>query len=446
MNLLIAMRDLLLRPAVAAALAISIVTIDSRTAGDEIASRSSRPAGKLDLLAQVRAGAVRTPEQLLSELRIAGPGAVPAFIDSVIINKSQSDQIPIDPKNKKLIITILEKLPKCALDTIRASDANVDDYQSIALIAFAVLESIGASTEHLVSSVQILGWQEAKIPKDASVIMAFEGAASAILRKNRLHYSYIRECLEKASPAVQLGLIGALGQTGSREGTQLLCDRLGRAAEFDRFILQQIGKRTGPLPVMAEDRNFDMIRRYLDSNDPLVAREAALAAGRLEAAGCTEALIKLLDSENMSIRENAYWAVLQITGLRFRLDKRKWTRWFEDEQLWWHTRGEAFITKLSAADRTEKAAIINELAGHRLFRKELTNALVQHLELETDPETLRLVFAAINTLAAPAAVPALIAKIDSEDPTMRSSVLASLAVITGENLGEERAAWELRFQ
>lgn len=432
------------RSAVAWVLAIGLCTSGLFASGD--APLESRPAARFDLLSQVRAGAVRTPEQLLNGLRIAGPEAVSRLVEQVSLAGSENDNITIDPKYLKIINILLDKLPKFALDTIRAHDANVDSYQSIALVAFAVLERAGASAEHLACAVQILNWQDAKIPKDAAIITAFERAGAAILTKNRSHYSYVRECLEKAPLAVKLGFMGALGQAGTFEGTQILCDALGRTPDFDRLILQQIGKKTGPLPVRIDDRNFDIIRRYLESNDPQICREAALTAGRLEDAGSIPVLLELLISDNISIRENAYWALRQITGLKFRLDKKRWSRWFDGEQAWWAARGERLVTELETADKTERVAMITEFAGRRLHRKELTNALVQVLDGDLDSETLRVVFAAIHTLGSPNAVPPLVAKLDSENVGLRASVLATLMALTGENLGSEKASWEIRFQ
>ena len=185
------------------------------------------------------------------------------------------------------------------------------------------------------------------------------------------------------------------------------------------------------------------MRTYLRSSQAELRRESALAVARLNDCEAVPDLIALLEDEARGVRDNALWALQQLTGMGRTADPGVWRRWYDAEVEWWEREAPDLLTRLDRIELLADAEIvasINELGRHRLFREDLARRLFGALD-HRDPRVVRLACVALQQFEARSAVPQLIELLEHRDRTVQQQAWTALKAITGRNLPLRRGAW-----
>ncbi len=202
----------------------------------------------------------------------------------------------------------------------------------------------------------------------------------------------------------------------------------------------QVGVAAPRLSRPLDERLAAEVRELLADERSDVLADATLLAGRLEDSLATERLIALLGNESAGVRANAVWSLQQISGLRFREESVRWTRWLADETSWWRNAADAELRALHGADTARTRVAILEIGRHRLHRDRLAAALVSALDHE-DPTVVQLACAQLQSLRSRVGLPALVSLLEHAQQSVRWSAWTSLRTLTGKNLPEDAGAW-----
>lgn len=182
---------------------------------------------------------------------------------------------------------------------------------------------------------------------------------------------------QRIKPCYLLGV----GAVESEESLRFLAGQLGVEEDLTTILFSQLGKVGSALGLPIDTRTQTFIEMSLASPDVTIRREACTAIGRLGGFESVPDLIQLLHDEDVGVRDNAHWALEEITAKNLDPDPARWARWYDAERLWWTNVAHASIKGLRSpyADIVSKS--LRELVAHPMFRDELAlevAALLHH--------------------------------------------------------------------
>jgi HEAT repeat protein len=168
----------------------------------------------------------------------------------------------------------------------------------------------------------------------------------------------------------------------------------------------------------------------LTSGDERRAQAAAAALAELEDPRAVPDLIALLDSSNANLRESADRALVRTAGRDFRGDRARWQAWYDAEQAWWVGAEAELLASLRSDRDVDVARALNEVAGHRLFRRELEYSLLVELG-DDDPSIVATACITLGRLGSRAAAPELEALAAHADPRIAEAARVARRRIPG---------------
>lgn len=182
------------------------------------------------------------------------------------------------------------------------------------------------------------------------------------------------------------------------------------------------------------------MRTYLEAQDPLYRRQAAVSLGRLRDGGSVTDLIDGLEDDDRRVQRGALWALHEITGLRFACDPERWLAWRQEQAEWYDSRS-ADLAELAREGKPGPAvAALREIGQHPLFAGDL----VEDVEPALRHESAEVAAYACGTLALlrhPAAFAYLLEALGDERDLVRTAAGRSLQVLTGEPLAPRAELW-----
>jgi hypothetical protein len=276
---------------------------------------------------------------------------------------------------------------------------------------------------------------------DPETSQRLQATIAAMLRRRPELISGFTSQIPKYHALTHVPLLGALGDTGTNEASRALAGFLGKWPAFDVYLLQQIGRRIGPLPIALGEREVSVIVRFLASNEPPARREAALALGRVESVTSVGELIDLLDDDDRGVQENAHWSLQRICGIRMPRESKRWRNWYSAERKWWETRGSALLEELASTAPKSLPALTREISTHRLYRDEIAQQVAALLSPKTPVPTGKLILSTLSALRSFKAIPPLVDRFELADDPLQTDTLAALTAITGQARGARKAEW-----
>lgn len=370
---------------------------------------------------------------LLAELVPFGAGGV----DSLLARADADDPAG----TRRLVRTALEALPTAAVAWFSSPDHRPDERASVAAATLQVVRELGSAGD-LAPAIAVAAGAVEGAPSRV-LLGRLEGAVERVLRRDSGGFPKLRRTYASAPRGLHIALVRAIGNTLSDEGLDLLVDLLG-SSDLDLPILSQISRTAAALGPLRQERSSLQVRSYLRSASPELRRESALAVGRLNDGDAVADLIPMLEDDERGVRENAHWALQQLTGIGRAADPAVWQRWYTGEMAWWEDEAPELLARLDRIELlsdSEIVASINDLGGHRLFREDLAKRLFGALA-HRDPRVVRMACVALQQFEAHSAIPELIQLLNHRDRTVQHQAWTALKAITGRNLPLQRAAWQ----
>jgi hypothetical protein len=183
------------------------------------------------------------------------------------------------------------------------------------------------------------------------------------------------------------------------------------------------------------------LRPYLDESRPGPCRAAIVA---LTALGDTESIggfISLLTSESAGLRENAHWALKQLTGLSLSPAPEVWTRWHQGELFWLVRQKPRAFQLLRERNPAVAADALREILEHPLARHELATALPDLLKSPW-PALRVLACRTLEDLEASTAIGRLVWALEDPEPEVAQAAHAALRKLTKLDLPREPLVWQ----
>lgn len=270
---------------------------------------------------------------------------------------------------------------------------------------------------------------------------ALEEVVREVLSRDPAGYPAVEALYAGEGPAAPRAyLLRGVGDARTFEALELLARLLGRVDDMDAVVLTQIGNVAQTVRTPLADTTLFRVRTYLASPSADERQQAAYALGRLDDYDAVSELIDLLRDEERGVRQNAYWALREITAMTINAEPRRWRMWFDTETEWWSREAPALLDTIYGASQLPAVvAAINTCGSKRLFRRQLSAELVPLLE-RPEPMVVRMTCSALFSLRATSAVPALVEALEHPDPEVRRQVRDTLRSLTGVDHGDSPAA------
>ncbi len=337
------------------------------------------------------------------------------------------------------VLDLLERLKheEIAADLKLVARTAASDRTTLGMLR--ILERFG-SAEDLLGAARWTQLELEQSGSDALLEATLRDATQRILRRDARGFEWISGVIQSSSADVGLSLCRGAGETESLRALPVFASLLGWSANLDVGLLQQIGRLSTHCELPAEPRLQSVVRGFLGSDDPRIAREAAVVCARLEDFDAADALVDLLDGEDRSVSEASVWALETLTGLALGEDAGRWRTWLASEEQWLDETAPGLIAALQDPDAGQVVLALNELSRHRYQRATIASALLSGLEDER-AEIRVLTCTALGRIGAKAALTALIESLDDPEEPVVNAAHAALCQISGRELPPDPQVW-----
>ncbi len=226
-------------------------------------------------------------------------------------------------------------------------------------------------------------------------------------------------------------LLRILGSCEVPKTPDTLANCLGKRRHFDGIVLTQIASALRKPHLRLSTFGLGAVRPFLDSPEAHTRQSAARAVGYADDTESIRPLILLLGDSADSVRNESLVALHRITAMTIEGHPDRWLNWFEEETQWWIKQSPATLKTLGDTTEKDVARTLRELAGKRLFRRELAPHVMTLLQ-DPRPEVVRLALATLESLRPPLSdlAPRLKELTDHRSPVVRNDARRILRHLT----------------
>jgi HEAT repeat protein len=240
-----------------------------------------------------------------------------------------------------------------------------------------------------------------------------------------LHGAMALAVLDGLSGARALAALGRLLEYEAVEPAAALAavERVARRSlpPFDSYLLRDL--------------------RELARNGTGDVRCAALRAlGALDDRDAVALFLDGLQTDQPEVRSASNAALVELSGLNFGLDVRRWTAWYGAERRWWQEKSESVLASLTSDSRSEVLAALGEVVTHRLDRTSLSRAVADVLQNDS-ADLRRLACMCLGQLGSLVATPQLVERLADLDPTVQQAAHDALQLLLDTPLPPDPQAW-----
>jgi HEAT repeat protein len=382
-------------------------------------------------------------EVLVGQLSLAGERLFPLFFE--ILSRRQ---VPALDGGEEQILSeiqeeiVLQTVAKLDRETVLAHvEAELMSGADLRL-RYAAMVSIGrAGRANDLPQLFELALPAAEPALDKRMALGLERAVTALARRDARTFEQLVSLRRITRAELLPTLIDAVGEAGDPRGLAYFGELLYWAEPLALDIMSQV-PRVGASGDPALDEPLCVrLRSYLAPDRPGHCRAAVTALATLADLEAIPGLIALLTSEDRGLKENAHWALKELTGLAFSATQETWSRWHQAE-LSWAVRSKAHeLQRLQNGDAVDAADALRTLMTHPFARADLRTAL---------PELLKSRHAALRGLACRTlgelgvteATEKLVWTLEDEIPEVRAAAHAALRQLTRLDLPLEPVAWQ----
>jgi len=399
----------------------------------------------IELLRGLRDPKAPPPEESGAALADLGSGVIGVLIDAL-----ETRQIPdvqgagaepqiLSRPQRETILVALEHLGRAAvMPAFEQRLTEPEDYGQ----RRAAVEVLGAVAEgRELGRLLTCTVDPTTASYDAKLSESLEDSVCRTLRRDSYGFQVLERLLGDIDQQQLEAVILGVGRTRDPAGLDVLV-AIPWANERHRVqIAAQI-----PLLAPSNDPglNRDMADRMLKElsapNENLV-NAAILALSHLEDFSCVPQLIELLDEESPRLRASAHHALCKLTAKSTVASIGVWRHWYRAEDQWARADGVRAVDALLSGPEKEALAALVDIGAHRLERHQL--ALETSVALFHDSARVRLkACETLTGLGSRWAVDGLREALRDPSDDVRTAALVALQAITGEQRGEDYAAWE----
>lgn len=380
--------------------------------------------GVVPILAESALDPALDAARLTQRLKALGPEALPELC--TVLARGVVSERPLTPIEEAALLDALQACPRNALHEhvrTRLSLGADTDERRVYLRALARVATAHQLT--LMRSAASAG------AESAALADALEEAVAGVLRRDERAAAGLRQWLLQASPDVEPPLVRGVAASTSPRALDMLVELLGYRPSLDHSLVPAIGGllRAAPKPVAG--KVITTLADLLGSDDPQIAREAALALGESEGFAATAQLVELLGHEHAGVRAGAATALEHLSGLAFGESRERWNAWYDAEAGWLRIYGPDLQEQLRTGSIGTVARALGEISQHRLHRSELATEVAQVLHHE-DERARRLACFALARLGSSVAVPALLDVLADPAPSVRAAANVALRALGAE--------------
>jgi HEAT repeat protein len=334
----------------------------------------------------------------------------------------------------------LEATGKYGLREFLREEAHRGEDGAAALRVLVLLQRVGPPAAAGLA-LEVAAEIEAQGLDSATAWEAFEKTVRACLARDAGAFEEIAAGLADLGPTAFGHAVDALVDEGSPRAFRLLLDQVGTEERRDVVLLGRLVEGVSPF----DDRNrravLERAQAALEARSPALRRMAARCLGELQDEESCRALIGLLEDPDRGVRASAHQALQTLSGVTLAPQRDLWSAWWRGEQEWWDSRSFPALEALHKGSESRVLAAIRELAGHRLYRRRLTDELVAVLKY--DQVALRsAACAALGQLECERALPHLRGALEDPDSRVRAVAWQGLRIITGMDLPPTPTAWD----
>jgi len=411
-----------------ALIGLSVLSAGARAPGGDGGSPEERIRPILADAAQQEGSAPAAARRLAALGAAAAPALVGALADGEALSAEQRE-------------ALLGGLALLDRSAVRAAlETRVSSSAAERRAVLAVLERLGAPDD------LPLALRAAFPPKEGSQRLDEDlaAASTAILARHPGGARGLPRLVAAAELQAAAALVRGLGGSGRREALDALAALLDAAPDLEQAVLSEIGRLAALLAPPYAGAALRQVRARLESGDPQVVREAALACGRLLDDAALPRLVELLEDPRPGIAEAALFSLRSITSLSLPADRARWQAWLDAEEEWFDTELGSTLARLGSWNRREVLAGLREVSLRRMRRLELA-AEVEPLLHAEDAGVCLAACRALAALGACARLASVIDCLEDEDRALSAEAWLALQSLTGAHLPRDPAVWRTSF-
>jgi len=382
------------------------------------------------------------PGVVLRQLIDLGPEATDGIFDLLAGRANDLGRgASLDSGARALLYEALRAWPATEVTTRMASLANAGSPLGERMVALRLLGEVGDASS-IVTVSEIVASFTSKEARPNQVRATVETALRKILIRDRRAYGAVSDMVDELEEYHLPPIVAALGEGGAAEGQPILERVLDRDRNLglDLLVLDALGKMDRFDPEADLQRCASVVRGYLDAQDPLFRRQAAVSLGRLRDGASVPDLIEALDDDDRRVRLGALWALHDITDLRFIGEQQRWLAWQQEQAEWYDSRSAELALLVTEGDAGPAVAALREIGEHPLFASDLVGDVARALRHES-PDVAAYACGTLALLKDPKAFPLLVEALADERAAVRTAAGRCLQLLTGETLPAEPELW-----
>jgi HEAT repeat protein len=357
--------------------------------------------------------------RLSAQLAGLGAPAIPALFTALALGPGRAPS----ELEEQALLEALARLPVASLRAhFRARLANgpVTDERRALL---EVLARVGTRADLDLARLAAKAGLES-----ASLADALESLASHVLGNEPQALEVVRRWIPELPAELAAALVRAVAASECDGALPALCELLGSRLELDRVLLPEIGGLAARSQKPLDGACVSAVVACLVNTDPVVLREACLAAGRMDDSRPVGRLVELLVDPHAGVRGGSREALERLSGLRFGGQEARWGAWHKAELAWERNRTPELRTLLRAPSAELVVSALSEISAHRLRRHELSLAVAGVLE-HPEPLARRLACVTLGQLGSSAGIAGLRGALDDEDEGVRLAARRALRIL-----------------
>lgn len=395
------------------------------------------------LLRSLRSKQRPSEEELVAQLSLPGEGLLPLLFE-VLLRRVVP---PLDGGEEQILSEIQETI---VLRTLEGYDRETvlghleprlaaGSEPRLRHSAMLVLGHAGRANDLM--QLFELALPSSELALERPMARALERAVAALVRRVPEAIEQLIQLRRITRSELFPSLIAAVGAAGDPRGLAYLAEVLYWSEPLALDVLSQV-PRLGPSGEVSLDEPMRArLRVFLAPDRPGHCRAAITALTALLDLESVGTFIGLLSAEDRGLRENAHWALKQLTGLAYSPTPETWSRWHQSELSWMVRSRAPEFHRLLQGDAAEAADALRTILVHPFARGELCATLPELLK--SRHATLReLACRSLGELEVVSATEKLVWTLEDPVVEVRQAAHAALRRLTRLDLPLEPIAWQ----